>query len=69
MATTIINPAASTNSAKNNSMGFLLGAIALVVLLVIFFVYVLPYMRGLGGSGGVQINVPKSIDVKVQQTK
>jgi len=69
MATTIINPAPTNNSSNNNGIGFLLGAIVLVVFAVLFFVYGLPYIRGLSGSGGVQVNVPKSIDVKVQQSK
>ena len=70
MATTIINPAPSNNSSDNNGMGFLIGAVVLVVFAVLFFVYALPYIRGFsGGNGGVQVNVPKSIDVKVQQSK
>jgi hypothetical protein len=76
MATTIINPAPtnpapSNNSSNSNGMGFLLGAIVLVVFAVLFFVYALPYIRGLSGSGGVQVNVPvpKNINVKVQQSK
>ena len=68
MATTIINPAPNNNS-SNNGVGFLLGAIVLIVFAVLFFVYALPYIRGLSGSGGIQVNVPKSIDVKVQQSK
>lgn len=70
MATTIINPPPSNNgSSGNNGMGFLLGAIVLVVFAVLFFVYGLPYLQGLTGNGGVQVNVPKNIDVKVEQSK
>lgn len=69
MATTIINPAPSNGSSDNNGMGFLLGAVVLVVFAILFFVYGLPYVRGLVGGGGVQVNVPKTIDVNVQQTK
>jgi hypothetical protein len=69
MATTIINPAPSNNSSNNNGMGFLIGAIVLIVFAVLFFVYALPYIRGLSGSGGILVNVPKSINVNVQQTK
>lgn len=65
MATTIINPASSSNSFDNNGVGFLLGAIVLIIFAVLFFVYAFPHIRG----GGVQVNVPKSIDVKVQQSK
>lgn len=70
MATTIINPTPSNEgSSGNNGMGFLLGAIVLIVFAVLFFVYGLPYLQGLTGSGGVQVNVPKSIDVNVNQPK
>ena len=71
MATTIINPAPNNNSSGSNGLGFLLGAIILIVCGILFFIYGLPLLRGLGGSDGVQVNVPvpKTIDVKVQQTK
>jgi hypothetical protein len=70
MATTIINPAPSNNnSSGSNGMGFLLGAIGLIVFVILFFVYGLPLLRGLSGTGGVQVNVPKSINVNVQQSK
>jgi hypothetical protein len=68
MATTIVNPAPNNNSSDNNGMGFLLGVIVLIVFVVLFFVYALPYIRGLN-SGGVQVNVPKSINVNVKQSK
>jgi len=68
MATTIINPAPNNNSSDNDGMGFLVGAIVLIVFVVLFFVYGLPYIRGLSG-GGVQVNVPKSINVNVKQSK
>lgn len=64
---TIINPAPSNTS--DNGMGFLLGVIILVVFAVLFFVYALPLIRGLSGTSGVQVNVPKSIDVNVNQSK
>ena len=70
MATTIINPAPNANTTGNNSVGLLIGGIILVILAILFFVYALPYIRGFSsGSGGVQVNVPKSINVKVQQSK
>lgn len=69
MATTIINPAPNKNPSGNNGMGFLVGAIILIVFAFLFFVYALPYIQGLSGNNGVQVNVPKSIDVNVKQTK
>ena len=71
MATTIINPAPNTNTSNGNGMGFLIGGMVLIVFLVLLFAYALPYVRGLGsiGSGGIQVNVTKSVDVKVQQSK
>lgn len=69
MATTIINPSPNTSSSNNNGVGLLIGIIVLIICGVLFFVYGLPLLRGFSGNGGVQVNVPKSIDVKVQQTK
>ncbi len=71
MATTIINPATSNNPSSNSGMGLLMGAAVLVLFGVIFFVFVLPYIRGFAGNGGVQVNipVPKTINVNVQQPK
>ena len=68
MATTVITPASNNNSSNNNWVGFLIGGIVLIVLAVLFFIYVLPSIRGLSGET-VQVNVPKSIDVNVQQSK
>lgn len=68
MATTVVNPA-SNNTSDNSGMGFLLGVIILIVFVVLFFIYAIPYIRGLTGSSGIQVNVPKSIDVNVQQSK
>lgn len=71
MATTIINPTPNNNSSDNSGLGFLIGAIVLIVFVVLFFIYGLPLLRGLGGNGEVQVNipVPKTIDVNVQQAK
>ncbi len=68
MATNIINPAPD-NSSSNNGIGLLVGAVIVLVLGIVFFVYGLPLLRGLGGNGGIQINVPKNIDVNVHQSK
>lgn len=68
MATTIINPVPNNNTSDNN-IGFLLGGFFLVLLAILFFVYALPYVRSLSGNAGIQINVPKNINVQVQQSK
>lgn len=72
MPTTIINPAPNNNSNTDSGMGFLLGIILLIAFGLIFFVYGLPLIRqGLNGisGGGVNINLPKTVDVNVQQSK
>ena len=72
MATTIINPATNTSpSESGNGIGFLLGAIFLFVIIILFFVFALPFIRGFSGGAKVQVNVPvpKNINVNVQQTK
>jgi hypothetical protein len=69
MATTIINPAPNANTSNGSGIGFLLGAIVLVVFIALFFIYALPFIRGLNGSGGIQVNLPKSVNVNVQQSK
>lgn len=72
MATTIINPAPANNSTTDNGMGFLLGIILIIAFGFLFFFYGFPLIKqGLSGlgSGGVQINLPKTVDVNVQQAK
>lgn len=72
MPTTIINPASTNNSPADNGMGFLLGVVILIAFVFILFIYGLPVLRqalsGLG-NGGVNITLPKTVDVKVQQSK
>lgn len=72
MATTIINPAPTNNSPSESGTGFLIGTVLLIVFGVLFFIYGLPMiqqgLRGLG-AGGIQINLPKTVDVNVQQSK
>ncbi len=72
MATTIINPAPTNNTATDSGMGFLIGVIALIVFGFLFFIYGFPLIRqGLNGlgSGGINVTLPKTVDIKVQQTK
>lgn len=72
MPTTIINPAPNNSSNNDSGMGFLLGIVVLIVFVILFIVYGLPLIRqGFGGlgNGGVQINLPETVDVNVQQAK
>jgi hypothetical protein len=71
MATTIINPAPNTDSSGGNGIVFLLGVGVLVILALIFFVYAIPFIRGLNTSNGIQVNVPvpKTVNVNVQPAK
>lgn len=64
MATIVNNP--PNNS--GNGMGFLLGVIILVVFGAVFFIYILPLIQQ-GMNGGVQVNIPKDINVKVEESK
>ena len=66
---TVINTAPSNNSGGDNGYGFLLWVVVLGLIGVIFFVYALPYIRGLSNLSGVQVNVPDSIDINVKQSK
>lgn len=52
---------------NNNGMGFFLGVIILVIFAILFFVYGLPYLRGI--FGGTQVTIPSHINVNVQQGK
>jgi hypothetical protein len=71
MATTIINPAPTASPSSNNGIAFLIGVGALVILALLFFVYAIPFIRGLSGGKGIQVNVPvpKTVNVNVQQAK
>ena len=69
MATTIINPTQADNSASNG-IGLILGIIVLLAFVFLFLFYGIPFIRGLSSAGnGVQVTVPKNINVNVQQTK
>jgi hypothetical protein len=66
MAVVVNNP--GTTSDSGSGVGFILGAILLIALMIALFYYGLPYVRGsFGGGGGTQINVPDKVDVNVNQ--
>ncbi len=62
MATVVNNPPAGSN----NGFGFLLGVLVLLVVIALFFIYGLPRIIP-QYFGGVQVNVPKSVDVHVSK--
>lgn len=66
MATTVVNP---PQNSSNNGMGFLLGIIVLVVLVILFFVYGLPYIQNNMTGGRIEVNIPDNIDVNLNQQK
>jgi hypothetical protein len=71
MATTIINPAPTASPSGNNGIALLIVVGALVILALLFFVYAIPFIRGLSSSKEIQVNipVPKTVNVNVQQAK
>lgn len=65
MTTVVNNPQPSGDS----GMGFLLGIIVLIAFVsFVIWRWGLPAMRS-AQNGGVQINVPESIDVNVNKTE
>jgi len=65
MATVVNNPQPSTS---NNGLGFLLGAIVVILFVMLFFVYVLPLMRSsMSASQASQVSIPDKVDVNVKQ--
>jgi len=67
MATVINNPATPADT-SGNGMGFFLGVIILLLFFFLLLYYGLPALQH-GMGSGVQVNVPKNINVKVQQQK
>ena len=58
MATVVNQPAES-----NNNLGFLLGLIALIVVVALFFFYGLPMLQG--GNTGTTVQLPSNANVYV----
>lgn len=72
MSTTIINPSPTNSSTTDSGMGFFLGIIVLIAFGFIFFIYGFPLIKQTlngFGSGGINVTLPKTVDIKVQQTK
>lgn len=62
---TVINTTPAQANDDGATMGFLMGIILLAVVLFLFFVYGLPFMRQ--ASNTPQINVPGKFDVNINQ--
>lgn len=69
MADTIVNTPPQTNASGNNGMGFLVGVVILVVFLLLFIFYGLPYLRSSFLGSTPQVNIPSHYDVNVKQSK
>lgn len=52
------------HGSSDSGMSFIVGAILIVVALLLFVFYGLPYLRN---TGTPQVNVPSQIDVNVRQ--
>jgi len=65
MATIVNNPAPNNSG---GGMGVLIGILILIAAGVLFFIYGLPYVQR-GMNGGVQVNIPKDINVNVKQSE
>lgn len=63
MATIVNTPRSETDS----GMGFFLGVLLLVIFIVLFFIYGIPYLSNVVQQGNPQINVPSQLDVNVKQ--
>jgi len=67
MATTIVNPPPPPEN-TTDGLGYLGGIIFLAVIIILFVIYGLPYLRTLNNQG-IQVNLPKTVNVNVKQTK
>ena len=66
MSTTIVNtPPPVAPASENNGMGFLIGAIILIVFGVLFFYFVFPSIRQMM-SKGIQINLPSEVSIPAE---
>lgn len=65
--TTIVNNPRPVSS--NNGIGFFLGALLLLLAVIAFIFYGLPYMRSISSvATAPQINVPDHVNVNIQHS-
>ena len=62
---TIVNTTPAQTDSSSNGMGFLIGVMLLVLLVMVVLFYGLPYLRS--SISVPQVNVPGQIDVNVNQ--
>ena len=64
MATIINNPAGGGENSSDSGLGFILGIVIAIILIILFFVYGLPYLRRSQGpaptisSTNINLTVP-----------
>ena len=68
MTTTIVNTPRANVSSGSNLTGLLVAVIVFIIVGALFFYYGLPYFSQMMNKG-VQINVPKDINVNIKQSK
>lgn len=62
---TIVNTPSSGSTDSGSGMGFFLGMLVLLLIVVLFFVYGLPAIRAGVSSSAPSITVPEQVDVNV----
>ncbi len=67
MATIVNTTPASTTNNGSNGLGFLIGVMVVVLLVMAVLFYGLPYLRNTVSSTTPQVNLPGKIDVNVNQ--
>lgn len=68
MATIINNPSDGDGNVKGSG-GMIVGIVVAIILLVVFFLFILPAMRSANRSSGTtNINVPDKVNVDVQKS-
>ncbi len=65
MATIVNTPSGGGTTDSGSGMGFFLGMLVLLLIVILFFVYGLPAIRAGIGSSAPRVSVPDQIDVNV----